>query len=170
MKYKKYDAAIVLGYDVSSNGQIPLEAKNRVKKAKELLDSGFTETIVFTGDLAIIHHFRPRKTESLAMQDYAIELGVPKEKIILEKKSRSTYQNALYTKRIVDEKAWQHLAIITGEFHKKRAEYIFRKVYDSKYDLDFIVSENGLSKRKLRYQKLNELKKWIVAKKIKSLT
>lgn len=48
--------------------------------------------------------------------------------IILEKGSRSTYENAVEVKKLLEEKNISSIVLITSAYHMKRADYIFRKV------------------------------------------
>lgn len=51
-----------------------------------------------------------------------------KEKIILEKRSRSTYENAVEVRRIIEKKGFKSMILITSGYHMKRAEFIFKKI------------------------------------------
>lgn len=48
--------------------------------------------------------------------------------IILEKRSRSTYENATQTRRLMDEKGLRSIILITSAYHMKRAQYLFLRV------------------------------------------
>lgn len=54
-------------------------------------------------------------------------------KIILEKRSRSTIENAIEVRRIFEEKGFRSMVLITSGYHMKRALYIFRKVMPEDY-------------------------------------
>lgn len=51
------------------------------------------------------------------------------EKIILEKQSRSTYQNALFAKDILIEKGVRSVLLVTSNYHMKRALFVFRSLF-----------------------------------------
>lgn len=55
--------------------------------------------------------------------------NVDQEKILLEKYSRSTYQNATYAREILLEKGVQSLILVTSNYHVKRALFIFRAIF-----------------------------------------
>ena len=63
-------------------------------------------------------------TEGLAMERYLIERGIPKEQILREEASTSTYENFIYSQELLKE----HLdgeytvAFITTDYHIYRAE------------------------------------------------
>lgn len=50
------------------------------------------------------------------------------EKIMLEKTSRSTYENAVEVGRISRQKGLKSILLITSGYHMKRADFIFRRV------------------------------------------
>jgi len=56
-----------------------------------------------------------------------------KLRIILEKKSRSTIENAIEVRRIFEEKGFRSMVLITSGYHMKRALYIFRRVMPGDY-------------------------------------
>lgn len=49
-------------------------------------------------------------------------------KIILEKVSKSTYGNAVEVRRIMSERGFKSMALVTSDYHMKRADYIFGNV------------------------------------------
>jgi uncharacterized SAM-binding protein YcdF (DUF218 family) len=58
-----------------------------------------------------------------------IKWGVPEKDIILERKSRNTRENALFSKAILDEQVPQKkVLLITSAFHIRRSVGCFRKV------------------------------------------
>ncbi|MGB3368301.1 MAG: YdcF family protein [Acidaminobacteraceae bacterium] len=76
-------------------------------------------------------------TEARAMNDYLIENGIEKKRIILEEESTSTFENFKLTLRklesegfIVDDKI--NFAVVTNDFHIFRSKDILSKLgYDS---------------------------------------
>jgi uncharacterized SAM-binding protein YcdF (DUF218 family) len=64
--------------------------------------------------------------------DYAAELftslGVAKERLILERLSRNTYENAVFSKAIVTPKAGERWLLVTSAYHMPRSIGLFRKV------------------------------------------
>jgi uncharacterized SAM-binding protein YcdF (DUF218 family) len=55
-------------------------------------------------------------------------LDVPPSAIIEEPRSLNTYQNALYTKTILDEKGLNRILLVTSAFHMPRSVAIFEKL------------------------------------------
>ena len=54
-------------------------------------------------------------------------LGVARERLILENKSRNTYENAVFTKRLVQPKPGETWLLVTSAFHMPRSMGLFRK-------------------------------------------
>lgn len=53
---------------------------------------------------------------------------VERDRIVLEKRSRSTYENAVEVKKIMDERGLGSMVLITSGYHIKRAHFTFTKV------------------------------------------
>ncbi len=54
--------------------------------------------------------------------------GPERVNIILEKRSRSTYENAVEVRRLMEERGLKSMLLITSVYHMKRAAYVFSKV------------------------------------------
>lgn len=63
--------------------------------------------------------------ESDIMKETLIHLGVPQNKIILENKSRTTKENALFTRDILEN--YEVVYLVTSYLHMKRSLLIFKK-------------------------------------------
>jgi uncharacterized SAM-binding protein YcdF (DUF218 family) len=66
------------------------------------------------------------------MKEQAISLGVPKKAILLEDKSRTTEEDAIFTKEIMDKYGYKSCILVTSPYHSRRATEIFRKVMGDK--------------------------------------
>lgn len=64
---------------------------------------------------------------SVTMAEELQREGVPATAIWLEKRSRSTYENALYGAALLREKGIRRIALVTDAYHMLRAEKCFRK-------------------------------------------
>lgn len=63
-----------------------------------------------------------------ATKRFLIDLGIPSQAVILENRSRDTYENALYCKAICDQKGFTRPVLVTSGYHIKRAMLSFKKV------------------------------------------
>ena len=118
------DALIVLGAGV--HGERPsLTLKGRLDAAYEYHKRNPDSLIVVSGGKGNGEDI----TEALAMERYLSSLGVPGEKIVKEEKSTSTFENFMFSKKILDglfEKDCK-CAYITNEYHVFRAGKIAEK-------------------------------------------
>ncbi|WP_245975461.1 YdcF family protein [Oceanobacillus chungangensis] len=118
-KPKKADVIIVL-----SGGP------GRLEKGAELFKRGDADQLMLTNS-----------NDSGTTAKEAMELGVPKDKLILEDKAISTHTNALYTLEKMREHQLTSAIIISSDFHMRRTKYIFSKVYENTgIELTFIAS------------------------------
>ena len=81
--------------------------------------------IVFTGGSANLVSTDAREA------DYSVpileSIGIAKERLIVERDSRNTYENAIFTKRSVAPKPGEHWLLVTSAYHMPRSIGIFRK-------------------------------------------
>jgi uncharacterized SAM-binding protein YcdF (DUF218 family) len=67
-------------------------------------------------------------TSASLMKEHAISLGVPKKAILLQDKSRTTEEDAIFTKDILNKYGYKSCILVTSPYHSRRATKIFRKV------------------------------------------
>ena len=91
----------------------------RAGYAAYLYGLGFSDTIIITG----------WGTSVDRMAERAVREGVEKQDLILEKESISTYQNALYSKKIVLKKGYKSAIIVSSPYHMRRSKMVFDRVY-----------------------------------------
>ena len=86
-------------------------------KVSKLFISGGSGTILY-----------PELLESEIVKDYLIKTGIPQQDILIENRSRNTYQNAQFTARILKEKNFTDTCLlITSALHIPRATACFTK-------------------------------------------
>jgi uncharacterized SAM-binding protein YcdF (DUF218 family) len=84
------------------------------KSPKKIFISG---GIVYSGE----------KSEAEIYKNTMIDLGVPEKDIIIEGKSKTTEENAKFTRILMKEYGYKNGILITSATHLKRAMYIFEK-------------------------------------------
>ena len=62
------------------------------------------------------------------MKEHAEHIGIPGKDILIEDKSRSTEEDAKYTKEIIRKHGYKSLILVTSPYHSRRAATIFQKV------------------------------------------
>ena len=119
-----YDAIIVLGCRVESDGTPSLALQARTRRAVELYHQGYAQKIILTGGVGT-----HAPAESVAAFEYATEsLGVPQNVFILEQKSTSTEENARFASEVFG--AESSVLIVSDTYHVFRAERVFDKYFE----------------------------------------
>lgn len=70
-------------------------------------------------------------SEAKAMKDYLISKGIDESLIISEDKSTNTYENFLFTKKILEDETGEEdftVTVISNNFHMYRAKYLGEQV------------------------------------------
>ncbi|MCP4746656.1 MAG: YdcF family protein [Desulfobacteraceae bacterium] len=63
-----------------------------------------------------------------AVKRFLMDLGIAEKMIILESRSRDTYENALYSKQICEKREFSKPVLVTNGYHMKRSLLSFKKV------------------------------------------
>lgn len=108
---------IVLGCDVVGDDPGPM-LKERLDTAYEWLVSHPGNECIVSGGLEEIGDGR----EAEVMKNYLVKLGIPEDHIWIEDYSHSTYENLIYSgKMISDFDLNPVMTIVTSDFHEYRA-------------------------------------------------
>lgn len=118
---KKYDAIVVLGASVHSDGTPSNMLADRLRGAVELYKRGAAPKIVVSGDCSVEEDY----DEVASMKRYCVENGVPAFDIITDGKGYSTYET-MYN--VVKEMGIKSVIVVTQKYHTYRAVYIARKM------------------------------------------
>lgn len=121
----KEDAVIVLGAGLNGD-KITLPLYYRLEKSIEYFNANPNAMIVVSGGQGRNETI----TEALAMERYLLSIGIPKNKIIKEDNSTSTYENFLLSKKLLDThfKNEYKSVFITNDFHLFRANELSKIV------------------------------------------
>lgn len=115
------DVIIVLGAGLMADDSPGWALTRRAIKAHELWEQGLAENIICTGGYGPGRN----RSEADACAELLTDRGIPAEIIHLEDRSRSTEENALYAKKIMQEQGWQNAIVVSDGFHLLRAHFIF---------------------------------------------
>jgi uncharacterized SAM-binding protein YcdF (DUF218 family) len=143
-----YDVGIVLGgwiaeYDQPTDRVVFKQVPGRFTQAYKLYRQGKIKQILISGGSG--HLLYPWKNEAKSIKKYLLRIGVPESDILTETDSRNTYQNAVFTKRLLDNHPEiQSALLITSAIHVKRALKCFEKagMPVDVYGTDKIVPHN----------------------------
>lgn len=131
---KGADYVIVLGAQVRGT-RVTKSLAKRLDAACEYLRDNPETKVVCTGGQGRGEDI----SEAMAEKGYLIEKGISEDRIIVEDKSTSTYQNLEYAESIINDRD-ASVAIVTNNFH------VYRAVHLGKYvgfeDVDGIAAKS----------------------------
>lgn len=119
------DALIVLGAAVHDD-RPSLVLQSRLDAAYEYATKNPNTIVVVSGGKGPSEKI----TEAQAMLDYLTKKGLPKERILLEDKAESSYQNFKFSKQILDSLLGDNYSCIfvTSDFHVFRSRLAAQKI------------------------------------------
>jgi uncharacterized SAM-binding protein YcdF (DUF218 family) len=124
----KVDAIVVLAGGVFEKGSLRPShdvsdaSRQRTACGAELWHQRLAPKLLLTGGIANVHQTGP--LESHEMKRWALRLGVPESAILVEARSRTTYENAVQSKAIFGS---GHILLVTAAYHLPRAVGLFEK-------------------------------------------
>ena len=116
------DYVIVLGAQWKKSGPSYILQLRLDKTLEYLKDSPDTKIIVSGGQGS-----NEPISEAEGMKNYLVEKGIEPDRIILENKSTSTYENLLFSSEFLD-KSHDRVVIVTNNYHVFRAEKLAQKM------------------------------------------
>jgi SanA protein len=108
--------AIVFGAGLWRDGSPTPVLRDRVATAAQLYFAGKVDKLLMSGDNSYIDYNEPG-----AMRDYALELGIPEQAIVLDYAGRRTYDTCYRAGAIFGLK---DAILVTQNFHLPRALYV----------------------------------------------
>jgi uncharacterized SAM-binding protein YcdF (DUF218 family) len=116
--YFAVTTALVTATMAKYNGRPSPVYQARLDHALDLYRSGVAETIVFTGGRGVPGE---RFTEGATGREWAIDHGIPADRILVEESSRSTYQNLRGVTRLLAPREMRTIVLVSDPFHMYRA-------------------------------------------------
>jgi uncharacterized SAM-binding protein YcdF (DUF218 family) len=122
-------------------GSHDLRVANR---AAELWIDGWAPYIIFSGGLGNLTMGMWQEPEADKFAAIAVEMGVPKEKILIENRSTNTGENILFTKQLLNDKGLdpQKLMLVQKPYMERRTYATVKKLWEEK---DIIVTSPQLT-------------------------
>jgi uncharacterized SAM-binding protein YcdF (DUF218 family) len=125
------DFVIVLGAGLRPDGGVPPLLASRLERGREVwaaLDrraAGFRPMLILSGGKGDDE----RRSEASAMAAYLAEHGFPADRMLLEDQSRTTEENLVLSKAIIDDlKPGARVTVVTSDFHAFRAALLARRL------------------------------------------
>lgn len=117
----KIDTILVLGGGTKNNRPGAV-LKGRLDQALAYVENHPDVAFIVSGGLG----FGKTTSEGTIMKSYLIESGIQPERITIEEKATSTYENLLYTKEMIQPD--DQVLIVTSDFHLFRTKMIAKRV------------------------------------------
>ncbi len=115
------DTAIALGAAIQNDRPSPV-FQARIDHAIALFQRRQVQSIIFTGGQGE----GDRLSESQAAKNYAIDQGIPPDRIFTESISRTTRQNLLEAQKIIQAQNFSNCLLVSDPLHMKRADWMMR--------------------------------------------
>lgn len=128
----KVDGIIVLGgdekVDITEARGVPtaLDSLRRYRGVAAMARRYPDANLLFTGGSPLLTE-RYNVADSAVAQALLADMGVPVGRMSFEKESRNTYENAVYSARLLHPQPEQHWLLVTSAWHLPRAMGCFRK-------------------------------------------
>ncbi|MEN3325944.1 MAG: hypothetical protein V7638_751 [Acidobacteriota bacterium] len=116
------------------------------ERAAQLFHEGWAPLVIFSGGQGSITRTLWSKPEAERFARIAVNLGVPRESILIEAQSTNTGENIEFTKRLLADRGLdlQKFILVQKPYMERRAFATFRKLWPEK---DLIVTSPQVSFR-----------------------
>ena len=121
---QKADVIVVLGAGVQLDNSPGPSLIRRSEQAAALWKKGLSPTIICSGGTPGV----VKRSEADACRAILVGAGIPESAILLEDRSRSTEENAFYTRQVMDEHGWKTAVVVSDGYHLLRATWLFQQV------------------------------------------
>mgnify|MGYP000202085351 CR=1 FL=1 len=123
-KAKPADVILVLGAKAYRDGSYNPCLVSRVEHAVNLYKANYAPKLLFSGGI----DKEDNVSEAETMKEIALSLGVPARDILLESASTSTYENLLFSKKLLEQNNLKSIILVTEPFHAPRANLVAQKL------------------------------------------
>lgn len=119
---RKADAIVVFGGGVGETGSPGKSTIERSRFSVDLYRQGYAPYIIYSSG------YTYRYNDADNMELFALSMGVPKKDIILEKKANSTYENVRYTVKILKDKGFDSIILVSSPYNMRRSAMVFDSI------------------------------------------
>ena len=116
------DAIVVFAGGVGESGQAGGGFQERVTQALRLYKAGYASRMVLSSGFVFTLH------EAEVMKAVAVANGIPPEAIVLEERAANTYENVAFSAKILEDRGWKRILLVSSPYHMRRATLTWRKV------------------------------------------
>jgi len=154
-KPEKADVIVVLGGD---NGL-------RVRKGAELYNAGYADHVILTGiDERFYRPAHPNWRERRM-----VALGVPRNTIRVDLKSKTTWEEALNTSKTMDKKGWKSAIVVSDPPHMLRLHQTWSRAFEGSSKKFILVATQPKWWQPLLWWKNRESYQFVVSEVQKNL-
>ncbi|MBR0600400.1 YdcF family protein [Sinanaerobacter chloroacetimidivorans] len=118
----KSDVVVVLGNKIEPNGTPSVRLQGRLNKAIELYEKGYFDYIIVSGGFG-----KEGYSEAIVMKEYLLEKGISSDCIMVDEEGNDTYSTAKNTKKIMDQRGFHTVTVISQFYHITRTRLAFHK-------------------------------------------
>jgi uncharacterized SAM-binding protein YcdF (DUF218 family) len=112
---------------------------DRATRAAELFREGKAPIVVASG-----RRLRPVAGIAELMEHDLVERGVPKDRVVrLAHDGDSTREEAEALTKLVAQKKWHSVIVVTSNYHTRRAQYIFHRVFPQGIEVRIASARDG---------------------------
>ena len=148
-KPEKSDVIVVLGGDSGL----------RVRKGAELYNAGYATHIVLTG--IDERFYRPAHPNWRERRMKA--LGVPKKVIIIDAKSKTTWEEAINTSKMMASNGWKRAIVVSDPPHMLRLHQTWSRAFAGSPKTFILVSTNPLWWHRVLWWKERESYQFVIS-------
>lgn len=118
---QKAGAIVVFGGGVGETGSPGKSTLERAMYAVDLYNAGFAQKIIFSSG----YYYTSNDAQNMRL--VALSLGVSGKDIILEERANSTYENVIFSKKILDQNKWGSILLVSSPYNMRRASMVFKR-------------------------------------------
>jgi len=161
----QYDVAIVLGGMLAYNKDLKRisfrDGSDRLWQTIDLYNKGKVKKILITGENGTITN--TGLNEAIQLKKFLIQCGFQKKDFITESVSKNTYQNASFTKKVLDQHPeLKKKLLVTSASHMRRARATFKKqgVKVDTYTTNHLTGKRYYTFERLFIPQIDALNNW----------
>lgn len=119
-KPRRTQAVVVLSGGWETAERLGKSTLERYKYGIKLFQDGYAPLLIFSGG-----NLEDRPAEADQMAETALADGFPYQALISENSSSTTWENVLFTKKILKEKNIKQIILVTSPYHMRRSKMMF---------------------------------------------
>jgi len=116
----EFDVILVLGAMTRPDGSASPALTRRLTHGVGLVLAGRGGALLVSGGAVNAH-----RSEAEVMAELALAQGLAPELLTLERRSRTTLENAAFSAPLIAAQGWRKVGLVTDAYHMPRAKWLF---------------------------------------------